>query len=279
MSRLHLSFEFFPPKNNEQVVVLADTRKELLACGPAYFSVTFGAGGSTLEHTVNTVKTIHAEDEVAVAPHLSCMGGGEDSIRLLLQDYVEAGVNRIVALRGDMPSGMASLGHFRYANELVEFIRSETGDHFNISVACYPEVHPEAESGRKDLENFKRKVESGADEAITQYFFNADAYLDFIERCGSAGIDIPVIPGIMPISNFTQLARFSEMCGADMPRWLRSRLRDYGDDRASIQSFGANFVSELCQRLIDQGVPGLHFYTLNRAKTTLRILENLGLST
>ncbi len=275
---MNISFEFFPPKTEAQRATLSETRQQLVPLGPEYFSVTFGAGGSTLDHTAETVSDIHHHDGVPVAPHLSCIGGRPDSIRKLILDYQAQGIDRIVALRGDLPSGMASLGEFRHANELVAFIRAETGDHFHIAVAAYPEVHPEAETAAIDLRHFKRKVEAGADSAITQYFFNADAYHFFVDRCQAEGIDIPIIPGIMPITNYSQLSRFSEMCGAEMPRWLRRRLQDFGDDRASIAAFGTEVISRMCEQLIADGVPGLHFYTLNQHKPSLAILRNLGLA-
>jgi len=274
----HISFEYFPPKTDEQRAVFDDTHAKLKQLSPEYFSVTFGAGGSTLDHTEETVLQINAEPGQTAAPHLSCLGGTRKSIADLLRTYQQAGIKRIVALRGDLPSGMASAaGEFRYANELVEFIRDQFGEHFTIDVACYPEFHPECESAERDLSNFRRKVEAGADEAITQYFFNADAYFRFLDDVGKLGVKIPIIPGIMPIINFTQLSRFSDMCGAEMPRWLKRRLQSFGDDRNSIQKFGIDFVSDLCQRLIDGGAPGLHFYTLNRAKSAVAICENLGL--
>lgn len=275
---MELSFEFFPPRSEEQRVVLAETRKQLLPFDPAYYSVTFGAGGSTLDATLETVKEIHQEDSICVAPHLSCMGGQEESIRELIQSYKDAGIKRMLALRGDLPSGMMPWGYFRHANELVHFIRQESGDHFHIAVACYPEVHPEADSAQRDFDFFKQKVDAGANSAITQFFFNPDSYFYFVDRCEKNGIDVPIIPGIMPISNYSQLNRFAQMCGTDMPRWLAKRLQDYGDDRNSIQKFGVEVISQLCERLIDQGVPGLHMYTLNRAKTTLKVLNNLGIS-
>lgn len=272
-----ISFEYFPPKTTEQRAVFAATHKRLKALKPEYFSVTFGAGGSTLDFTRETVLEINRDRDQRVAPHISCLGGSGESILKLLNVYREAGIDRLVALRGDMPSGMAVAGEFRYANELVGFIREQTGGHFKIEVACYPEFHPEAETARRDMDNFKRKVEAGADEAITQYFFNADAYFRFVHDVRAAGIEIPIVPGIMPIINYTQLARFSDMCGAEMPKWLRKRLRDFGDDRASILGFGIEVMSDLCRRLLDGGAPGLHFYTLNRAKATVAICENLGL--
>lgn len=272
-----ISFEYFPPKTDEQRAVFADSHAKLKTLAPEYFSVTFGAGGSTLDYTEETVLGIQAEAGQRAAPHISCLGGTRKTIAQMLANYRAVGIDRIVALRGDMPSGMASAGEFRYANELVEFIRAETGDHFTIGVACYPEFHPECDSAERDLLNFKRKVDAGADEAITQYFFNADAYFRFVDDVRKLGVDIAIVPGIMPIINYTQLARFSDMCGAEMPRWLKRRLQSFGDDRASIQAFGIDFVSELCQRLIDGGAPGFHFYTLNRAKASLAICDSLGL--
>lgn len=255
---------------------MSDTLEKLHPLSPEYFSVTFGAGGSTLDHTFETVIDISDKGNTPVAPHLSCIGGTEKGIAELLDRYRDSGINRIVALRGDMPSGMATLGEFRHANDLVEFIRRHSGDHFHISVACYPEVHPEAEDAERDFAYFREKVTAGADAAITQYFFNADAYSYFMDRCQAAGIDIPVYPGIMPITNYSQLNRFSDMCGAELPRWLKKRLQAFGDDRPSIQAFGNEVVSKLCEQLLDAGAPGLHFYTLNRSAATLAILENLG---
>jgi methylenetetrahydrofolate reductase (NADPH) len=275
----HISFEYFPPKTAEQKAILQQTHQGLLALQPDYFSVTFGAGGSTRDQTRDTVLELNKGQGPTVAPHISCLGGSADSIRVMLQDYQAAGIDRIVALRGDMPSGMAVGGEFRYANELVSFIRQETGDHFRIHAACYPEYHPEAETAQRDLLNFKHKVDAGVDEALTQYFYNADAYFSFVDQCSKAGIDIPIVPGVMPIINFFSLSRFSDTCGAEIPRWLRRKLQGYGDDRPSIQAFGIDFVSDLCQRLIDGGAPGLHFYTLNRATASLKICKNLGLET
>ncbi len=214
---------------------------------------------------------------IEAAPHLSCIGSRRDGIRAILDDYRQKGVKRIVALRGDLPSGMLATGEFRYANELVEFIRRETGDHFHIEVAAYPEVHPQAANAETDLLNFKRKVDAGADEALTQYFYNADAYFNFVERAHKAGVDIPIMPGIMPITNYSQLARFSEACGAEIPRWVRKQLECYGDDRDAIRAFGLEVVSDLCRRLLEGGVPGLHFYTMNQADTMLALWKNLGL--
>ncbi|MDO9104146.1 MAG: methylenetetrahydrofolate reductase [NAD(P)H] [Methylovulum sp.] len=268
------SFEFYPPKTEEGVLSLQTVRGQLAKLKPDFFSVTFGAGGSTRDKTFDTVVDIQSKG-IAAAPHLSCVASTKANIRAILNDYRDNGIGKIVALRGDLPSGMMSAGEFRYANELVEFIRQETGDHFQIHVAAYPEVHPQAANGNDDFKNFKRKVDAGANAAITQYFFNAEAYFYFVDNCEKNGIDIPVVPGIMPIIQYTQLFRFSEMCGADIPRWLRKRLESYGDDRAAIQAFGLDVVSDLCQRLLDNGAPGLHFYTMNQAAPTLAILENL----
>jgi len=271
------SFEFFPPKTDDGAVKLRDTRDALARLKPRFFSVTFGAGGSTRERTFDTVSEIQRESGIEAAPHLSCVGSTRDSIRDILKLYMEEKIHHIVALRGDMPSGMGQPGEFRYANELVKFIRDETGDHFHIEVAAYPEFHPQAPNAQTDLENFKRKVEAGADSAITQYFYNPYAYFHFVERCEKMGIDIPVVPGIMPITNYTQLARFSDMCGAEIPRWIRKRLEAYGDDRASIRAFGEEVVTEMCQDLLDAGAPGLHFYTMNQAGPSSAIWNNLGL--
>ncbi len=270
------SFEFFPPKTEEGKVKLAVTLDKLGALEPAYFSVTFGAGGSTQQGTFDTVQMIQAAGYEA-APHLSCIGSARDSIRAILEKYRQAGIRRIVALRGDMPSGMQETGEFRYANELVAFIREQTGDHFHIEVAAYPEFHPQAPSAQADLQNFKRKVEAGANSAITQYFFNPDAYFHFIEDCEKLGVDVPIVPGIMPITNYTQLARFSDMCGAEIPRWIRKRLEGFGDDRDAIRAFGEDVVTELCNELLEAGAPGLHFYTMNQSGPVLEIWNRLGL--
>ena len=271
------SFEFFPPKTEEGVAKLRNTRDELAKLKPRFFSVTFGAGGSTRERTFETVCEIQRDSGIEASPHLSCVGSTKDSIRDILNLYRQQDIQHIVALRGDLPSGMGQPGEFRYANELVEFIRAETGDHFHIEVAAYPEFHPQASSADADLDNFKRKVEAGADSAITQYFYNPYAYYHFVEQCEKRGIDLPIVPGIMPITNYTQLARFSDMCGAEIPRWIRKRLQAYGDDRASILSFGEEVISEMCQALLDAGAPGLHFYTMNRAAPSTAIWNNLGL--
>ncbi len=272
-----ISFEYFPPKTAEQNIVLNETHRRLTRLQPEYCSVTYGAGGSTVNHTERSVMDIHHAAEIPVAPHISCLGGAMNDLKSMLNRYQDAGINRLVALRGDMPSGMAVAGELRWANELVSFIRQETGDHFHIAVACYPEIHPEAETANRDLDFFKQKVDAGANEAITQFFFNADAYFRFLDDCQVRNIDIPIVPGIMPIINFSRLSRFASMCGAEMPRWLRLRLRDFGDDRDSIRDFGIDFVTDLCQRLIDGGAPSLHFYTINRSLATLKICKRLGL--
>jgi methylenetetrahydrofolate reductase (NADPH) len=268
------SFEFYPPKTEEGAANLQDVHSKLAKLNPDFFSVTFGAGGSTRDKTFATVIDIQARG-IPAAPHLSCVASTKANIRAILKDYQDHGITKIVALRGDLPSGTISAGEFRYANELVEFIRQETGDHFQIHVAAYPEVHPQAASGTEDFNNFKRKVTAGANAAITQYFYNAEAYFYFVETCEKNGITIPIVPGIMPITQYAQLFRFSEMCGADIPRWLRKRLESFGDDRESIQAFGLDVVSNLCRRLLEGGAPGLHFYTMNQAAPTLAILENL----
>jgi methylenetetrahydrofolate reductase (NADPH) len=272
------SFEFFPPKTEKGVANLRNTRDELASLGPRFFSVTFGAGGSTRERTFDTVREIQRESGIEASPHLSCIGSTKDNIRDILNLYRKENINHIVALRGDLPSGMGLPGEFRHANELVEFIRAESGDHFHIEVAAYPEFHPQARNADTDLANFKRKVDAGANSAITQYFFNPYAYIHFVERCEKLGIDLPIVPGIMPITNYTQLARFSDMCGAEIPRWIRKRLEVYGDNRDSIRAFGEEVVTEMCQALLDAGAPGLHFYTMNQAGPSKAIWKNLGLS-
>lgn len=272
------SFEFFPPRNDEAAASLRNAYRRLAPLKPDFFSVTFGAGGSTQEKTFDTVLDIRRETGVNAAPHLSCIGSTREGLRAILNNYRQAGVRHIVALRGDLPSGMLDIGELRYANELVEFIRRETGDHFHIEVAAYPEVHPQARDAEVDLRNFKRKVDAGADEALTQYFYNADAYFDFVDRAQNLGVAIPIVPGIMPISNFSQLRRFSETCGAEIPRWMGKRLEYFGDDLPAIRAFGLEVVSKLCQRLLEGGAPGLHFYTMNQSETVLAIWKNLGLS-
>lgn len=270
------SFEFFPPQTPEGVEKLAATRKQLALLKPEFFSVTFGAGGSTQDRTLETIRQIKAEGYNA-APHLSCIGSTRENIGTLLHAYKNMGIKRIVALRGDLPSGMGSIGEFQYANELVSFIRAQTEDHFHIEVAAYPEFHPQAKSAQDDIRNFKRKVSAGADSAITQYFFNADSYFYFIDECRKQGITVPIVPGIMPIVKFAQLARFSDACGAEIPRWMRRKLEGYGDDSAAIMAFGLEVMSQLCERLLAGGAPGLHFYTLNQAAPTLAIWQRLGL--
>lgn len=271
------SFEFYPPKTEEGKTKLQKVRQELAALSPRFFSVTYGAGGSTTQYTLDTVLDLHRRG-FAAAPHLSCVGSSRGQIRETLDRYLSNGIHHIVALRGDIPSGMRNIGDFAYANELVAFIREATGDHFTIEVAAYPEFHPEAPGATQDLLNFKRKVDAGADSAITQYFYNPDAYLRFIDSCESMGLNLPVVPGIMPINNFAQLARFSDACGAEIPRWLRKRLEEYGDDLDSLRAFGLDVVSEMCQRLLREGAPGLHIYTMNQSEPAVAIWENLGLS-
>lgn len=270
------SFEFFPPQTPEGMEKLRVTRIQLAQFNPKFFSVTFGAGGSTRERTLETVLEIQAEG-YPVAPHLSCIGSTRENIRSILEKYHSHGISRIVALRGDLPSGMAQAGEFRYANELVAFIRKEFGDTFWIEVAAYPEYHPQARSALEDFTNFKRKVEAGANAAITQFFYNVDAYLHFVEMCEAADLNIPIVPGIMPISKFSQLARFSDGCGAEIPRWIRRKLESFGDDIPSIQAFGLDVVTALCARLLEAGAPGLHFYTLNSAVLPTKIWQRLGL--
>jgi methylenetetrahydrofolate reductase (NADPH) len=278
MSTPVYSFEFFPPKTAEGMAKLEQTSLELAKLKPLFFSVTFGAGGSTRDRTFETVIDIQHKSGIEVAPHLSCISSTHDNIREVLHAYRKEGIRHMVALRGDIPSGVVEAGEFRHANELVRFIREETGDHFHIEVAAYPEYHPQATSPDRDLANFKRKVEDGADSAITQYFYNADAYFRFVERCRQAGIEIPIVPGIMPITNYYQLARFSDTCGAEIPRWIRKRLEAWGEDLKSIRAFGEDVVTALCTRLLEGGAPGLHFYTLNKAEPSIAIWKNLGLS-
>jgi methylenetetrahydrofolate reductase (NADPH) len=270
------SFEFFPPQTQEGANKLAAARKQLAVLKPAFFSVTFGAGGSTRERTLEAVQQIQA-DGYEAAPHLSCVGSTRENIRAILRTYKNMGIKRIVALRGDLPSGMATSGEFHYANELVSFIRVETGEHFHIEVAAYPEFHPQAKSPRDDLLNFKRKVMAGANSAITQYFYNADGYFRFVEECRKTGVTLPIVPGIMPIMKFSQLARFSDACGAEIPRSIRKILESYGDDTESVQAFGLDVVTQLCERLLAGGAPGLHFYTLNQSAPSLEIWKRLGL--
>ncbi|VVE06155.1 5,10-methylenetetrahydrofolate reductase [Pandoraea pneumonica] len=276
MTQPSFSFEFFPPKTAEGAEKLRATRQQLFPLGPKFVSVTFGAGGSTQQGTIDTVVEIQREG-VEAAPHLSCVGSTKENIRDILQTYRSHGIRHIVALRGDLPSGMGEIGEFRYASELVEFIRAETGDWFHIEVAAYPEYHPQAKSPRLDLEHFANKVKAGANAAITQYFFNADAYFRFVDDAKRLGVDVPIVPGIMPITNYSQMMRFSEMCGAEVPRWIAKRLEGFGDDRESIRAFGLDVVTALCERLLADGAPGLHFYTLNAASATKAMWQRLGL--
>ncbi len=271
-----ISIEFFPPQTSEGVEKLRATRARLATLKPEFFSVTFGAGGSTQARTFETVFETQREGYQA-APHLSCIGSTRAHIREILTRYQEAGIHRIVALRGDLPSGVGDPGELRYANELVEFIRAETGDHFHIEVAAYPEYHPQARSPKDDLLAFKRKVDAGANSAITQYFYNLDAYLHFRDECAALGVNVPIVPGIMPIVSFSKLARFSDACGAEIPRWMRRKFESFGDDSESIKAFGQDVVGELCARLIEAGAPGLHFYSMNQAGPTLALCERLGL--
>jgi methylenetetrahydrofolate reductase (NADPH) len=272
--KTEISIEFFPPQTPEGIDKLRATRARLAELRPEFFSVTYGAGGSTRERTFAIVREIAAEGFDA-APHLSCIGSTRESIREILAEYKAAGIRRIVALRGDLPSGMAEAGEFRYANELVEFIRAETGDSFRIEVAAYPEWHPQARTPQDDLAAFARKARAGANSAITQYFYNADAYFHFVDEARAAGVDIPIVPGIMPIAGFSKLARFSDACGAEIPRWMRRKFESFGDDADSIRAFGLDVVTELCQRLLAGGAPGLHFYCMNQAALTTEICRRL----
>ena len=271
-----ISFEFFPPKTEEGVLKLRETRKQLALLNPKFFSVTFGAGGSTRDRTMDAVLEIQAEGFEA-APHISGISSSKAEILSLLKTYQSHGIRRLVVLRGDLPSGEVSSGDFAYASQLVAFIREQTGDWFQIEVAAYPETHPEARSAANDLKHFKTKVDAGANAAITQYFYNADAYFQFVDQCQKMGIEIPIVPGVMPIYNYTQLARFSNVCGAEIPRWLRLRLEDYGDDMASLRALGLDVVTELCEKLLAGGAPGLHFYTLNQSGIISNIAERLHL--
>ncbi|MDM5175912.1 methylenetetrahydrofolate reductase [NAD(P)H] [Massilia sp. DJPM01] len=274
MANPDFSIEFYPPKTPDGADKLRVARAKLALLQPKYFSVTFGAGGSTQQGTLDTVVEILGEGHQA-APHLSCVGASRESIRTILKQFQSHGIRRLVALRGDLPSGYGGAGELRYASELVEFIRAETGDWFHIEVAAYPEVHPQARSPQDDLQNFARKVHCGANAAITQYFYNADAYFAFMDQTRKLGIDIPVVAGIMPITNYTQLMRFSDMCGAEIPRWVRLKLASFGDDSASIKAFGLDVVTQLCERLLAGGAPGLHFYSMNQAVATTALWERL----
>lgn len=271
----NISFEFFPPRTEEQKLVLESTWQKLAPLRPDYLSVTFGAGGSTLEATRETVEALAAGAGVPVAPHISCMASSESMLRDLLQHYRDCGIRRLVVLRGDRPEGTAGPGPFQYANELVGYIRREFGDAFRIEVACYPEFHPESTSAESDLYYFKQKVDAGADGAVTQYFYNADSYFSYVDDCRRMGIGVPITPGIMPITNYKQLARFSALCGAEIPQWIRRRLESFGDDGASIRAFGLDVVTRLCERLLEGGAPGLHIYTLNRANATFLLWQRL----
>jgi len=270
-----ISFEFFPPKTDEQRTQLDKVATKLKSQAPEYVSCTFGAGGSTLDYTPETIERLHKAHALDAAPHISCVGGTRAELGALLDRYKAMGCRRLVALRGDLPSGMGHPGEFRYATDLVAFIRQQHGDHFHIEVGAYPETHPQAEHALADLRNFKAKVDAGADGAITQYFYNADAYFRFVDDARKLGVSIPIVPGIMPISNFSQLRRFSEACGAEIPRWIGKRMHAYGDDVDSIREFAADFVAQLCRRLADGGAPSLHFYTLNLSKPTLNVLQRL----
>ena len=270
------SFEFFPPATPEGAQKLSATRAQLTQLRPKFFSVTFGAGGSTRDRTLAAVLDIQAAGQRA-APHISCIGSTRESIRATLATYRDHGIGHLVALRGDLPSGSAGVGDFRYANELVAFIRAATGDGFHIEVACYPEYHPQAPSPAEDLASFKRKIDAGADSAITQYFFNVDSYYHFVDEAAAIGVDVPIVPGVMPIVSFSKLARFSDACGAEIPRWIRRKMESFGDDAASIRAFGLDVVTDLCADLLAHGAPGLHFYTLNQAGLTTNIWQRLGL--
>ncbi len=270
------SFEFFPPATADGAAKLSATRAQLAKLEPRFFSVTFGAGGSTRDRTLQAVLDIESAGQRA-APHISCIGSSRESIRATLATYRQHGIRHLVALRGDLPSGTADVGDFRYASELVAFIRAETGDWFHVDIACYPEYHPQAANPAADLASFKRKIEAGADSAITQYFYNADSYYRFVEDATALGIDIPIVPGIMPIGSFSKLARFSDACGAEIPRWIRRRMESFGDDTASVREFGLDVVTRLCADLLARGAPGLHFYTLNQASLSTIIWQRLGL--
>ena len=277
MDNFRLSFEFFPTKTEEGTAKLFATRDKLAALNPDFFSVTYGAGGSTRDHTISTVTGMNAKG-IGTAPHFSCVGETKANIKDFMTHYAQTDIERIVARRGDLPSGMAdSAGEFKYDNELVELIKAEHGDRFHLEVAAYPEMHPQAKNFEQDLLNFKRKVDAGADSAITQYFFNVDSYFYFLDRCEDMGIDIPIVPGIMPITNYTKLARFSDSCGAEIPRWIRKQLEAYGDDSESIMKFGEEVITQMCEDLVENDVPGLHFYTLNQADPCMNVWKNLGL--
>jgi methylenetetrahydrofolate reductase (NADPH) len=270
------SFEFFPPKTEEGAAKLRHTVQQLGQLKPHFFSVTYGAGGTTREGTLKTVLAIR-DDGFAAAPHISCVASTREEIREVLGQYKDNGIRHLVALRGDMPSGLAAAGDFRYASELVAFIREESGDWFHVEVAAYPEYHPQARRAQQDLAAFKAKVDAGADAAITQYFYNPDAYFHFVDEARALGITVPIVPGIMPINNFSQLARFSDACGAEIPRWMRLKLEGFGDDAASIKAFGMDVVTDLCDKLLAGGAPGLHIYTMNQAGPASTLWQRLGL--
>lgn len=276
MATTSVSFEFYPPKTDEQRAQLDKTAARLKSLNPEYVSCTFGAGGSTLSYTPETVERLHSEHGLDAAPHLSCVGGTREELAELIRRYKTMGCRRIVALRGDLPSGMGHTGDFRYASELVEFIRREHDGYFHIEVGCYPECHPQSDDALADLRHFKAKIDAGADGAITQYFYNADAYFRFVDDARRLGVNVPIVPGIMPISNFSQLRRFSDACGAEIPRWIGKRMQAFGDDVESIREFAADLVADMCRRLVEGGAPGLHFYTLNLTKPTLNVLSRLG---
>lgn len=279
MSRnIPISFEFFPPKTAEGGEKLLAVHQQLLSLQPQYFSVTYGAGGSTRERTLSTVSQLQNASKTPIAPHLSCIGDSKAALAELLAGYQTQGINRLVALRGDLPSGQMTLGELPYASDLVAFVREQTGDHFHIEVAAYPETHPQADHFEADLKNFITKVQAGANSAITQFFFNSDAYCYFVERVRKAGIFIPIIPGIMPITNASNLIRFADSCGADIPRWLRKQLTAYGDDLASIKAFGEDIVLRLMEELIQAGAPSFHFYTMNQSEATTRLVKLSGLA-
>ena len=277
ISQNSFSIEFFPPKGPKGAARLDKARAELATLGPDFFSVTFGAGGTTRSGTLETVQQSMESTGIAAAPHLSCIEGTYESIDELLDNYKSAGVDRIVALRGDLPEGMDKPGVFSYANELVAYIKERHGDDFHLEVGCYPEYHPQAPTPADDVDNFVRKVNAGADSAMTQYFYNADAYFNFVDEVTARGVDIPIVPGIMPITDFGQVSRFSAMCGADIPRWIRQKMEGYGDDKASVQAFGHEVVTRLCEQLLAGGAPGLHFYSLNKAAPTVALWRDLGL--
>jgi len=272
---MNISFEFFPPRTPKGENNLIEVRKSLNTVNPEYFSVTFGAGGTTQDSTLKTVLDIKKNDKTPATPHLSCIGSTQENILELLNKYKKANVDRLVALRGDIPSGVRNLGDFKYANELINYIREKTDDYFHITVAAYPEFHPESKSPKTDIQNFVNKVKSGANKAITQYFYNADAYFNFKDEVEKKGIDITIVPGIMPITNYSQLMRFSSLCGAEIPKWISSRLEQYQDDTKSLESFGFDVVARLCERLKEQGVDDFHFYTMNKTNPSLQLVNTI----